>query len=660
MCSHEKSHEPFKDYEFCNIIYFQAYANISPVDDETNAAMTAATVLRDIALNHLTCNLCNQRYRAPKTLSCLHSFCTTCLRSRLDKCPGPWRREIICPICEEVTELSQVNELTGVRDSTQVQALLEDVEKLEECLTGHKMKASVDEVTTIQQVTTDYQKLRVYDRDPSSDNGDGRSGRTTPQEAAVCDAKTCSKHPRKDLKLFCKTCQVMICKDCTLSNHHASSHSYVDATSAVTVCRRHLDTMLPMIQQDCKEFTQAASSARNAYCRLHMNIQASKNKILQVEEREVARVRAHGEQLRKEAIELGKQNAREIEAIYKSHCDQAQRASHIEGRIKHALTKATSLEILKMKQDLFEHITTVKKVITQSHNLSFLDFKGHLPNPTADINLGTLLTKEKWKKIIDFGRQPGKGFRQVGFVAVYSNGDVAATDMESWTLTVVKCGHHISHMKRLNELSKKALIRPYAIAINTHDELVVLDNSRVKVLDRQMGFLLQVPTSFPEYPVRNSFGSILSCLAVDRQNRIAVGHRGKEIISLHRQDGSLIQVVPAPMIDTQLTISQQQRLVYSNYEARKVLSRDFNGQLVFCVDTDDKLPTGVCCDKAGYIYVAMHTDSAGRCEIHQFDPDGVAIGCVVRGLDNPLGLTFTKDDELVVADKYSVKIYRRA
>ncbi|XP_022087151.1 uncharacterized protein LOC110977381 [Acanthaster planci] len=630
-----------------------AYENMPPDETLNTGDITAATVLHDIAHNHLTCNLCNRRYSEPKLLDCLHNYCAHCLESLLENSEGPKRSVIDCPICHKATELTGENAVAQLRDSTQIGALLEDVERLEGYLRGSKIKASP------QQRAEDGQTLCLDDKGSTSSapaatqhgclNEDDQSG------------KTCTKHPGKHLKLFCKACQKLICRECTIYDHHASQHTYVDAASTVAACKNTLTEMLPMLRRDREEFTQAASSARNAYCRLQMMIQGTLNKMLQTEEQEVARVRAKCAHMRMEAIELAKERAGQIEKIYAGHFNRAQRASRTVGRIKQTLDHSTNLDILKMKESLFEDIATVinKEVITQAHNLSFLDFRGCSPSQQPNTAFGQLLTKERWKMRREFGLQPTKLFKQVGFVAVYSNGDVAATDVETWTLTVVGGKRHKSNLKGMNELSKNVLIRPYAIAINTNDELVIIDNSRVKMYDIHMKFLTQVPTSFPEHLVKNTFGNILSCLALDKNNKIAVGHRGKEIVSLHQANGDLISVVPAKMIDTQLAISPQQRLVYTNYEARKVISIDFNGEQVFCVDTLDKKPTGVCCDNAGYIYVAMHTESIGQCEVHQFDPDGVAMGCVVNKLENPLGLTFSRNEEIVVADKYSVKMYHR-
>jgi hypothetical protein len=62
----------------------------------------------NIKLNELLiCPVCLDTYREARTLACLHSFCTECLQG----CLRVLRRDIECPVCKRVTNLSSA----GVR-----------------------------------------------------------------------------------------------------------------------------------------------------------------------------------------------------------------------------------------------------------------------------------------------------------------------------------------------------------------------------------------------------------------------------------------------------------------------------------------------------------------------------------------------------------------
>ena len=57
----------------------------------------------------------------------------------------------------------------------------------------------------------------------------------------------CSKHPGEDIKLYCKTCQQLICRDCTLVEHH--SHSFHFANEA----RQSFETKLVRLVDKSKK-----------------------------------------------------------------------------------------------------------------------------------------------------------------------------------------------------------------------------------------------------------------------------------------------------------------------------------------------------------------------------------------------------------------------
>ena len=193
--------------------------------------------------------------------------------------------------------------------------------------------------------------------------------------------------------------------------------------------------------------------------------------------------------------------------------------------------------------------------------------------------------------------------------------------------------------------------------------LLVIDGQNVKVYDNNLTFIHQFRPSQDD--VEGHSNSVLTGIAVDNKNRVAVADGGRKLISLHNLDGSITSTISNEMIDDPcyLTISNKDRLIFTNYK-RGFLCVDFTGNEVFnikiSIDGKPVKPSGVWCDDAGDIYVSAHIDGKlGSCEIHHYDPEGVHIGRVAHGLYYPLGMTFTPVGDLVFADWFSVNIFQR-
>ena len=110
-----------------------------------------------------------------------------------------------------------------------------------------------------------------------------------------------------------------------------------------------------------------------------------------------------------------------------------------------------------------------------------------------------------------------------------------------------------------------------------------------------------------------------------------------------------------------LAIDNKNRVIVSGNDQRKVDIVDGNGTSLLTIKPtingqEVQYYTGICCNRSG-IYIAMSNGfNAGH--IHHYDDDGTFLSCIVQGLYNPLGITFTAHGyQLVAADTESVKIY---
>jgi len=73
-------------------------------------------------------------------------------------------------------------------------------------------------------------------------------------------AMKCPSHDGEDLKLFCETCDTVICRDCMLFDHPKPTHDVNFAKNAATNHRTKISSLLQTGKQelkDCQAFRQS-------------------------------------------------------------------------------------------------------------------------------------------------------------------------------------------------------------------------------------------------------------------------------------------------------------------------------------------------------------------------------------------------------------------
>lgn len=178
----------------------------------------------------LTCSLCLDLFKEPKTLRCLHSYCVECLRKLTQNKED---KPITCPLCRDETvipdegiediptnffikNMLDVVELKSKIENPQcsnceeglpAQCRCMDCEEFfcETCLAAHqRLKANVE------HKILDLKKLLL----PNSSK-------------EFHPAMKCMKH-QEVCKFYCQTCDVLVCRDCTVLDHTQPKHAVAD------------------------------------------------------------------------------------------------------------------------------------------------------------------------------------------------------------------------------------------------------------------------------------------------------------------------------------------------------------------------------------------------------------------------------------------------
>ncbi|XP_038062539.1 uncharacterized protein LOC119733031 [Patiria miniata] len=279
----------------------------------------------------------------------------------------------------------------------------------------------------------------------------------------------------------------------------------------------------------------------------------------------------------------------------------------------------------------------------------------------GDINLGKLAVKGKWEMLREFGKRgsgPGK-FDGVVDITATQPGEIAVADYRN--KRVVICSNEGQHKGTI------PLQRPLAVAAihNPEQRLLVLEDGSkyVKVFNMKDNTLdFKFPTVAPSEVEETQVN--LRSTTVRTNGIILVGDIERMVWTEHRPtDGEILHTIPVQTPPQFLAVDDDtDRVVVSGFHTKKVDITDckgsihttfkptINGGPVWC--------DGVCCDSSG-IYLAVDQGAAGTGHIHHYDQDGRFLDCVDQGLCFPLGITFTSNGQLAVAEHYFIKMYHK-
>ncbi|XP_038074577.1 protein PML-like [Patiria miniata] len=555
------------------------------------------------------CPICYTEYKDPRMLDCSNSFCLKCLQE-LKLTQNKDVKSIVCPLCQKETALTEagVDMLPGgskdvnQQEQTEGQGLKvmcqacdEENEAIsrcvdckhylcQECLKAHNRLASLraHKIVDLTELPVESQEIT--------------------EETELKKVPKCRKHPDQDLCLYCNTCDILICNECTNIDHKESMHSYEGIDEAFNKCKQEVKESVSKTEECIQKFVSANPSSGHSRYRLDKMLAKTYSQISQKAEKEIAKIREKEKQLKMEARDIA--TKRDKQFAY------AETSEQILGKVNEVMTTATCYEILeskkKMLRDLNEQVE-VHKSLNIKHGKSFLGFKGS----KEDGQLGTLLLEEKWetyKALTDINSAHHLAAYSTREMVVACSDELLTLDPEGKAISTKTYKPDPDNPNEPHDPNN--IQKATALAINKDDQLLILDNPAVKIFNKEYQLLHQF------LPGKEaSVDGMPTCLAVDSSNLIAVGYMDKEQISLHNPDGSLVRTLPAPKIDVHLIFSNKE-LIYTNIKEGLLMAVDLHGNKLFTQSCSD--PCGLCCDDAGDIYLLAsnkicHFSADGKC-----------------------------------------------
>lgn len=230
----------------------------------------------------VSCAVCSELYEEPKTLpKCLHTFCKRCLvqaeeaRRRLRKGAASLPVEQIeCPECRTMSEVPGGPEkiTTNFMYVNIVQHIkIRDREREDGQMRCGKCREDVFAPAVAfcydcAMALCEYcRNMHTRTRDLSSHNFKSLEEIRQSGESMLVPVKrtyTCQKHPDEILKLFCFSCDVVICRDCTLMDH--KDHAFNFVQEVVSSERETLRSEIEPFQGTLEKLQQARGEVERA------------------------------------------------------------------------------------------------------------------------------------------------------------------------------------------------------------------------------------------------------------------------------------------------------------------------------------------------------------------------------------------------------------
>ncbi|XP_064609158.1 E3 ubiquitin-protein ligase TRIM56-like [Liolophura sinensis] len=175
----------------------------------------------------LTCSICLEKFKTPKLLPCIHTFCLKCLKEHVER--SARNGSFPCPNCRQPTDVP-TNIDTGFKTNFFMNSLLDFFADIGAghtcsfCLSTGKTEKAVskcidcsdylcEKCTGVHGMTRQTVKHKVISIDQLV-----RSG--VDEETSAKAGFPCSEHPEENVRYYCTVCEKPVCRDCKILDHH--------------------------------------------------------------------------------------------------------------------------------------------------------------------------------------------------------------------------------------------------------------------------------------------------------------------------------------------------------------------------------------------------------------------------------------------------------
>ena len=223
--------------------------------------------------DQLECSICLDSFTDPKLLQCFHVFCKDCLEPLVLR--DQHGLSLRCPNCRRST-LIPANGVSGLQPAFHVHHLFEikdALQKVKQGLEGQKTKCEKCKKREVNGFCRDCGKFvcevcmeihQTWDEYSTHKVISLEQLKSDATEMIPPAKKTlyCSKHPGKELDLFCETDQELICQHCIIKTHR--DHQYDLVSEAFPKHRDAIASHLEPVRQQLNTVNKAVQGLGTA------------------------------------------------------------------------------------------------------------------------------------------------------------------------------------------------------------------------------------------------------------------------------------------------------------------------------------------------------------------------------------------------------------
>ncbi|XP_038054652.1 E3 ubiquitin-protein ligase TRIM71-like [Patiria miniata] len=445
--------------------------------------VTVQSVLEKISVDHLECSICTNRFRQPKLLDCLHSFCLQCLQE-LRQSQDPSGTELTCPLCRRETMLKK----SGVADlpnNFAFSALVEEVAMQEKLLEGQGSKIkcqACDEENQAVSRCTDcdhflcqecqkaHERLTLMKSHKIYTLAQLRSGEIVYKSKLREEVPKCGKHPDQNLNVYCDTCEQVICLTCTVLDHGNPKHSLIGLSEAFEKCKKKVEELVSKVSKSKTELNTTIEKACTTRKKLDIMFANTKKKISEIADQEVAKIRQEEQKLLTETDTIYQERIIMFDAAQANNSKEVTKTEHKLEEVKQIMNQASCYEILELQQKLLHNLSelTGKQPQQVPDKLTFMDFE------EGERSLGRLILEEEPKAAAKQSPRPARSCVKEKWEP--------KTDVKNfgWFTSISRVAAHSSN----NILALQRCGDPRGITFTSGGDLVVAAGESVQIYHR--------------------------------------------------------------------------------------------------------------------------------------------------------------------------------